>query len=45
MFVARGDHNAAFDSHFPQMVAVASRRHPDQQPVRLVGFSRACGDR
>ncbi len=45
IFVARSGHPSAFHSHFPQMVAVASQHHPSQEPVRLVGFSKACEER
>lgn len=44
VFVARSGQSAAFNGHFPQMVAVASDANPDEPPVRLVGYSRACGD-
>lgn len=45
VFVARSGQPAAFNSHFPQMVAVASRSHPELDQVRLIGFSGACEDR
>lgn len=45
IFVARSGHSSAFHSHFPQMVAVASRSRPDQPAIRLVGFSKSCEDR
>ncbi|KAB5570069.1 hypothetical protein GE09DRAFT_1170934 [Coniochaeta sp. 2T2.1] len=45
VFVARSGQPSAFHSHFPQMVAVASKAVPSKQPIRLVGFSEACEDR
>lgn len=45
IFVVRSGHPPAFHSHFPQMVAVASKSMPDRQPIRLVGFSAVCEDR
>lgn len=45
IFVARSGQPPAFHSHFPQMVALASRSAPSRQPTRLVGFSAACEDR
>ncbi|KUI62722.1 hypothetical protein VP1G_09843 [Cytospora mali] len=45
IFVARSGPPSAFFSHFPQMVAVASKSQQVEEPVRLVGFSRSCGDK
>lgn len=55
VFVARTGHPPAFYSHFPQMVAVASRgcNRPANgsvdaatpSPILLVGFSRSCEER
>ncbi|OIW33982.1 hypothetical protein CONLIGDRAFT_569207 [Coniochaeta ligniaria NRRL 30616] len=45
VFVARSGQPSAFHSHFPQMVAVASKSVPGRQPIRLVGFSAACEER
>ncbi len=42
VFIARSGQPSAFHSHFPQMVAVASTTHSDNEPIRLVGFSQAC---
>lgn len=41
IFVARSGPPSAFFSHFPQMVAVASRSQQLEEPVRLVGFSKS----
>ncbi|KAH6687233.1 hypothetical protein F5X68DRAFT_261454 [Plectosphaerella plurivora] len=45
VFVARSGQSAAFNGHFPQMVAFASKASPDEPPIRLVGYSKACGER
>lgn len=45
VFIARTGQPPAFNAHFPQMVAVASKARPDQEPTRLVGFSKACDER
>ncbi|KAI0165881.1 hypothetical protein GGR57DRAFT_139986 [Xylariaceae sp. FL1272] len=45
IFVARSGQPNALSNHLPQMVAVASKKDPTQQPTRLVGFSKACEDR
>lgn len=45
VFIARSGQPSAFHSHFPQMVAVASRSVSSRQPIRLVGFSAACEER
>ncbi|KAI1771401.1 hypothetical protein F4818DRAFT_213054 [Hypoxylon cercidicola] len=45
IFVARSGQPNALNSHLPQMVAVASKSHPTQTPIRLVGLSKSCGDR
>ena len=43
--VARSGHPNILNSHLPQMVAVASKAHPEQPPIRLVGLSKACEER
>lgn len=43
--VSRGDQTAAFNSHFPQMVASASVAVGPNDKIRLVGFSKACSER
>ncbi|TLD30512.1 hypothetical protein PspLS_02338 [Pyricularia sp. CBS 133598] len=45
ILVARSGHSSAFHSHFPQMVAMASKSRPDQPAIRLLGFSKSCEDR
>ncbi|KAL7930518.1 hypothetical protein V8C35DRAFT_312878 [Trichoderma chlorosporum] len=45
IFVARGSQSQAFNQHFPQMVAAASRNLPDQEKIRLVGFSKPCSEK
>ena len=45
IFVARSGHPSVMHSHLPQMVAVASKAHPERAPVRLVGLSKACEER
>ncbi|ETR99113.1 hypothetical protein M419DRAFT_87288 [Trichoderma reesei RUT C-30] len=45
IFVARGSQSPAFNHHFPQMVAAASRYLPDKEKIRLVGFSKPCSER
>ncbi|KAL6860931.1 hypothetical protein J3F83DRAFT_748024 [Trichoderma novae-zelandiae] len=45
IFVARGSQSPAFNHHFPQMVAAASRNLPDKEKIRLVGFSKPCSER
>lgn len=45
IFVARSGPPSAFTSHFPQMVAVASKFQQLEEPLRLVGFSKSCEDR
>lgn len=45
IFVARSGPPSAFFNHFPQMVAVASKSQQQGEPLRLVGFSKSCGDR
>ncbi|KAH0495449.1 hypothetical protein TgHK011_008999 [Trichoderma gracile] len=45
IFVARGSQSPAFNQHFPQMVAAASRNLPDKEKIRLVGFSKPCSER
>ncbi|KAK3391909.1 hypothetical protein B0T20DRAFT_68462 [Sordaria brevicollis] len=45
IFVARSGQSAAFNCHFPQMVAVASKSQPDEEKMRLVGFSKSCEEK
>ncbi|QYT04251.1 hypothetical protein H0G86_011173 [Trichoderma simmonsii] len=45
IFVARGSQSQAFNQHFPQLVAAASRNLPDKEKVRLVGFSKPCSEK
>ncbi|KAL7948269.1 hypothetical protein V8C42DRAFT_313963 [Trichoderma barbatum] len=45
IFVARGSQSQAFNQHFPQMVAAASRNLPDKEKIRLIGFSKPCSER
>ncbi|KAH6605073.1 hypothetical protein Trco_006780 [Trichoderma cornu-damae] len=45
IFVARGSQSSAFNHHFPQMVAAASRNLPEKEQIRLVGFSKPCSER
>lgn len=45
VFVARSGPPSPFFSHLPQMVAVASKSRHLAEPIRLVGFSRACEER
>ncbi len=45
VFVARSGQSSAFHSHFPEIVALATRAQPCEKPIRLVGFSKACEDR
>lgn len=45
VFVARGSQSPAFNHHFPQMVAAASRNLPEKEKIRLVGFSKPCSER
>lgn len=45
VFVARSGQPNVLNTHLPQMVAVASKTHPDQMPIRLVGLSKACEER
>lgn len=45
VFVVRSGPPSAFFDHLPQMVAVASKAWALSEPVRLVGFSKSCGDR
>lgn len=45
IFVARSGHPNALNVHLPQMVAVASKSHPEHIPIRLVGFSKPCEER
>ncbi|KAL7918020.1 hypothetical protein ACQKWADRAFT_324181 [Trichoderma austrokoningii] len=45
VFVARGNQSPAFNHHFPQMVASASRNLPEKEKIRLVGFSKPCSER
>ena len=45
VFVARSGQSSAFHCHFPQIVALAARAQSSGNPIRLVGFSKACEDR
>ena len=45
VFVARSGQSSAFNCHFPQMVAVASKSQPKEEQMRLVGFSKSCEER
>ncbi|PON26280.1 hypothetical protein TGAM01_v204756 [Trichoderma gamsii] len=45
VFVARGSQSPAFNHHFPQMIAAASRNLPETEKIRLVGFSKPCSER
>ncbi|UKZ82266.1 hypothetical protein TrVFT333_010051 [Trichoderma virens FT-333] len=45
IFVARGSQSQAFNQHFPQMVAAASRNLPDNEKIRLVGLSKPRSER
>lgn len=45
VFVCRGNQTAAFNTHFPQMVAAASPNADSDQATRLVGFSKPCSER
>ncbi|KAL6821121.1 hypothetical protein J3E69DRAFT_48521 [Trichoderma sp. SZMC 28015] len=45
IFVARGSQSQAFNQHFPQLIAAASRNLPDKEKIRLVGFSKPCSER
>jgi ribonuclease P/MRP protein subunit POP3 len=45
IFVARGSQSPAFNHHFPQMVAAASRNLPEKEKIRLIGFSKPCSER
>lgn len=45
IFVARSGQSSAFNCHFPQMVAVASKSQPDENKMRLVGFSKSCEEK
>lgn len=45
VFVTRGNQSAAFNCHFPKMVAAASQKLGPQNNIRLVGFSKPCSDR
>ncbi|OTA66423.1 hypothetical protein K449DRAFT_390840 [Hypoxylon sp. EC38] len=45
IFVARPAYPNALNGHLPQMVAVASKSHPEQMPIRLVGLSKSYEDR
>ena len=45
VFVDRSGQSSAFHCHFPQIVALAARAQSSDNPIRLVGFSKACEDR
>lgn len=39
VFVSRGDQSSSFNSHYPRLVAAATRRCQSDRDIRLVGFS------
>lgn len=45
IFVSRSGPPSAFFSHLPQMVAMAAKSQQPAEPIRLVGFSKACEER
>ncbi|KAI1661576.1 hypothetical protein F4813DRAFT_164176 [Daldinia decipiens] len=45
IFVARSGQPNVLNGHLPQMVAIASKSHPEQMSTRLVGLSKSCEDR
>ncbi|CEI68685.1 hypothetical protein FVEN_g7947 [Fusarium venenatum] len=45
VFVARGNQASTFNCHFPQMVGIASKQLPEDDKIRLVGFSKPCSER
>ncbi|KAM3519894.1 hypothetical protein NHJ13051_007203 [Beauveria bassiana] len=45
VFVCRGNQSAAFNSHFPQMVAASSADVQPEHATRLIGFSKPCSSR
>ncbi|KAM3456683.1 hypothetical protein MY3296_001638 [Beauveria thailandica] len=45
VFVCRGNQSAAFNSHFPQMVAASSADAQPGHATRLIGFSKPCSSR
>ncbi|KAI2785332.1 hypothetical protein F4815DRAFT_452327 [Daldinia loculata] len=45
IFVARSGQPNVLNGHLPQMAAIASKSHPEQMPIRLVGLSKSCEDR
>lgn len=45
VFVSRGEQTSAFNNHFPQMIAMASRSAASNEEIRLVGFSKSCSER
>ncbi|KAI5863138.1 hypothetical protein GGS23DRAFT_568457 [Durotheca rogersii] len=45
IFVARSGQPTVLNGHLPQMVAAACEAQQGQAPIRLVGLSKACGDR
>lgn len=44
VFVARGNHSAAFHSHFPKLIGAASKNLGRHRGIRLIGFSKPCSD-
>ncbi|EEY22715.1 conserved hypothetical protein [Verticillium alfalfae VaMs.102] len=42
IFVARSGQASAFNSHYPQLVAVASQSSSSNHSIRLVGYSKPC---
>ncbi|KAK8149002.1 hypothetical protein G3M48_008479 [Beauveria asiatica] len=45
VFVCRGNQSAAFNCHFPQMVAASSADAQPGHATRLIGFSKPCSSR
>ncbi|KAI1808397.1 hypothetical protein F4811DRAFT_500706 [Daldinia bambusicola] len=45
IFVDRSELPNVLNGHLPQAVAIASKAHPEKIPIRLVGFSKSCGER
>lgn len=45
IFVSRSGPPSALFSHLPQMIAMASKSQQLAEPIRLVGFSKACEER
>jgi len=45
VFVARSGQSSAFNCHFPQLVAVASKSTQSSPAIRLVGLSKPCEEK